>query len=110
MKDFHIKEKQRGGQRPNGDPPIFDGEAFNGTGYVFSKARQRLADRELMEVARKVTELRVRYRERSSLQALAEVDKLGQEEAEEFKAPAKLNRTFTKKKDRASLGKDDVAL
>ena len=39
MKDFKVKERHREGQRINGDLPIFDGEAFNGTGFIFSKAK-----------------------------------------------------------------------
>ena len=39
LRDFSIKERQRGGRQVNGDPPIFDSESFNGTGYVFSKAK-----------------------------------------------------------------------
>jgi hypothetical protein len=39
MKEFKIRERQREGQQVNGDPPIFDSEAFNGTGFVFSKAK-----------------------------------------------------------------------
>ena len=35
---------------------------------------------------------------------------MGDVEAEEFKAPKKLNRTFTRKKDRPAIDEDDVAL
>ena len=35
---------------------------------------------------------------------------MGNVEAEGFKAPQKLNRTYTRKKDRPAMDEDDVAL
>ena len=72
LKDFHIAERRRGEDRPNGDRPYFDSEEWKGTGYRFQRSAVRLPEDRLLEVARTVTELRREYRERAGAQALAE--------------------------------------
>jgi hypothetical protein len=35
LKDFQIQERRRGDDRPNGNRPYFDSEAWKGTGFKF---------------------------------------------------------------------------
>ena len=85
LKAFHIQERRRGDQRPNGNRPYFDSEEWKGTGYRFQKATARLPPAKLLEVAETVAALRREYRQRAAAQALVEQGGDDAEAVEEIK-------------------------